>query len=156
MKTFLVALMALIASTEAVQFISPDGKWMPDHYSTGDDDQLMKNLIEQGLAFTKDKGFDDKYPFMTKKGCGCSQQACTCCMTRHTHYWIDKPGAYAAAREIVGVNLHMEGDKLQKFLNENFDDLWTKYDVIKTGWIEGERMSMFYKELMGDWKISIQ
>ena len=38
-----------------------DGKWIPDRYSTGDDDQLMKNLIEQGLAYTKDPGFTDKY-----------------------------------------------------------------------------------------------
>ena len=119
MKQFLIAVLALTAGiTQAVhiesdsEYISADGKWMPDQYSSGDDDQLMKNLIEKGLAFTKDKGFDDKYPFMTKKGCGCSQQACTCCMTRHTHYWIDKTGAYAAAREIVGTNLHLSGDKL--------------------------------------------
>ena len=116
MKKFLLAAVAMISVCQAMnietQFIGPDGKWMPDHYSTGDDDQLMKNLIEKGLAFTKDKGFDDKYPFMTKKGCGCTQKSCTCCMTRHTHYWIDKAGAYAAAREIVGVNLHLEGAKL--------------------------------------------
>ena len=155
MKTFLFALVALIATTQAVNFISSDGKWMPDHYSTGDDDQLMKNLIEQGLAFTKDKGFDDKYPFMTKKGCGCTQQSCVCCMTKHTHYWIDKAGAYAAAREIVGVNLHLEGRNLQQYLADHFEDMWAKYDVIKTGWVEVERMSMFYKELMGDWKIAI-
>ena len=52
MKTFLFALVALIATAQAANFISSDGKWMPDHYSTGDDDQLMKNLIEQGLAYT--------------------------------------------------------------------------------------------------------
>ena len=65
-----------MAMTQAVQvynkFITEGGKWMPDQYSTGDDDQLMKNLIDKGLAFTKDKGFDDKYPFKTIKGCGCS------------------------------------------------------------------------------------
>jgi len=77
-------------------------------------------------------------------------------MTRHTHYWIDRAGALAAAREIVGVNLHMEGDKLNNYLNEKFDEMWNKYDVIKTGWVEVERMSMFYKELMGDWTIAIQ
>ena len=37
-----------------------------------------------------------------------------------------------------------------------FEELWGKYDVIKTGWVEIERMSMFYKELMDDWTISIQ
>ena len=38
-----------------------NGTWIPDRYSTGDDDQLMKNLIEQGIAYTKDPGFTDKY-----------------------------------------------------------------------------------------------
>ena len=33
-------------------------------------------------------------------------------MTQHTHFWVDKKGAYGAAKEIVGVNLHLEGDKL--------------------------------------------
>ena len=42
---------------------SSNGKWIPDRYATEDDDQLMKNLIEQGLAYTKDKGFSQKYPF---------------------------------------------------------------------------------------------
>ena len=77
-------------------------------------------------------------------------------MTRHTHYWIDKAGALGAAKEIVAVNLHMDGEKLNSYLNEKFDELWNKYDVIKTGWVEVERMSMFYKELMGDWTIAIQ
>ena len=115
MKQVLIALLAMVSMTQAVQidqklfnkFITPEGKWMPDQYSSGDDDQLMKNLIEKGLAFTKDKGFDDKYPFKTIKGCGCSQDACTCCMTRHTHFWIDKQGAFGAAKELVGVNLHL-------------------------------------------------
>ena len=116
----------------------------------------MKNLIEQGLAYTKDKGFDDKYMFKTEEGCGCSEQSCLCCMQKHTHYWIDEKGALAAAREIVGTNLHLQDQKLDAFLASNFGDLWQKYDVLKTGWIEIERMSLFYKELMGDWTISIQ
>ena len=69
--------LGLLAMIQAVQvynkYITEDGKWVPDQYSTGDDDQLMKNLIDKGLAFTKDKGFDDKYPFKTIKGCGCTQ-----------------------------------------------------------------------------------
>ena len=37
-------------------------------------------------------------------------------MTQHTHFWVDKKGAYNAAKEIVGTNLHLEGDKLDKYL----------------------------------------
>ena len=43
--------------------IASNGNWIPNRYATEDDDQLMKNLIEQGLAYTKDEGFDSKYPF---------------------------------------------------------------------------------------------
>ena len=100
------------------------GNWIPDKYSTDDDDQLMKNLIEQGLAFTKDVGFTDKYQFKTEPGCGCSPDACDCCMKKHTHFWIDRQGALDAAKEVVGVNLHMQGDKLSGYLAEHFDDTW--------------------------------
>ena len=47
-------------------------------------------------------------------------------MTQHTHFWVDKKGAYNAAKEIVGTNLHLEGDKLDKYLNETdkFEQMW--------------------------------
>ena len=115
----------------------------------------MKNLIEQGLAFTKDKGFNDKYLFKTTPGCGCSEQSCMCCMKRQTHFWIDRKGAYDAAKEIVGTNLHMQGPKLQKYLDENFDEVWNKYNILNTGWVEIEQMSSFYKQLMNDYTIAL-
>ena len=82
-------------------------------------------------------------------------------MQKHTHYWIDRKGAYDAAVEIVGTNLHLEGDKLDNYLNSKvegprFDNLWKKIDVLGTGWIEIERMAMFYKTLMDDYAVSIQ
>ena len=76
-------------------------------------------------------------------------------MQKHTHFWVDHDGALGAAKEIVGVNLRLEGPKLQEFLDLNFEPLWKKQDVLGTGWIEVERMSSFYKELMGDVSISI-
>ena len=164
-KLIIIALIGLLGSTQAITddkkmvskgSVTKDGKWIPEHYSTGDDDQLMKNLIEQGLAYTKDKGFTDKYVFKTDKGCGCSEKSCLCCMQKHTHWWIDKAGALAAAQELVAQNMRLEGSKLTQYLNDKFPDLWDKYDVLKTGWVEIERMSMFYKELMDDWKVSIQ
>ena len=41
--------------------VAKNGVWIPERYATGDDDQLMKQLIEEGLAYTKDKDFDPKY-----------------------------------------------------------------------------------------------
>ena len=52
--------------------------------------------------------------------------------------------------------MHMEGEKLDNYIGENFPDLWKKYEVLGTGWIEIERMALFYKELMGDWKVALQ
>ena len=58
MKQILAISLALLGFAQAMQlettthFITTEGKWVPDQYSTGDDDQLMKNLIDKGLAFT--------------------------------------------------------------------------------------------------------
>ena len=77
-------------------------------------------------------------------------------MQKHTHYWVDKKGALKAAYEIVRSNLHLDGAKLKAYIDENFPFLWEKHDVLKTGWIEIDRMARFYKELLKDWTINIQ
>ena len=77
-------------------------------------------------------------------------------MQKHTHWWVDEAGALGAAKELVGTNMHMEGEQLKGYLSEHFPEIWKKYDVLGTGWIEVERMALFYKELMGDWKVAIQ
>ena len=41
-------------------------------------------------------------------------------------------------------------------MNENFPAMWEKYEVIGNGWIEVERMALFYKDLLKDYTISIQ
>ena len=132
-----------------------NGVWIPERYATGDDDQLMRSLIEEGLAYTKDKDFDPKYELKTIEGCGATKEACLCCMQKHTHYWVDEAGALAAGNEIVSTNLHLAGEKLTSFMGNNFPEMWTKYDVLKTGWIEVDRMALFYKDLMGDATIAI-
>ena len=60
------------------------------------------------------------------EGFKASEAACLCCMQKHTHYWVDYNGALAAAAEIVGVNLHLSGPKLDDFLKLNFDTVWKK------------------------------
>ena len=79
-----------------------------------------------------------------------------CCMEKHTHFWIDRKGAYSAAKEIVGTNLHFsDSAKVEEFLGDNFEAEWKKVDVMQSGWVEVERMSSFYKNIMGDVTISI-
>ena len=62
-------------------------------------------------------------------------------MQKHTHWWIDEKGALGAGKEIVGTNLHMQGDKLDKYMNEHFSEMWAKTNVLGTGWVEIERMA---------------
>ena len=52
--------------------LTTDGaRWIPDRYSTDSDDQLMRTLIEQGIAYTKDNGpHKTNYQFTTKEDCG--------------------------------------------------------------------------------------
>ena len=86
---------------------------IPAHYSSADGDQLMKLLIEKGFAKEKEDNIDKK--------CGCD---CTCCQARHSQYWIDRKGARIAAKEYVGKNLHLSGQKLEDYLNVHFEDKW--------------------------------
>ena len=79
-----------------------------------------------------------------------------CCMEKHTHYWIDRKGAYDAAKEIVATNLHFtDPKKVNEFLADNFEAEWKKVNVMNNGWVEVERMASFYKNIMGDVTISI-
>ena len=52
---------------------------------------------------------------------------------------------------------------MKAFLNEigefggtHFENTWKKHDVLETGWIEIERMALFYKELLGDYTVNLQ
>ena len=79
-----------------------------------------------------------------------------CCMEKHTHYWIDRKGAFDAAKEIVATNLHFtDAKKVNEFLADNFEAEWKKVNVMNNGWVEVERMASFYKNIMGDVTISI-
>ena len=66
-----------------------------------------------------------------------------CCMEKHTHFWIDRKGAYAAAKEIVGTNLHFtDSAKVDEFLGDNFEAEWKKVDG-KGEWNSKKRQTKF-------------
>ena len=52
--------------------------------------------------------------------------------------------------------MHLEGQKLDDFLQVNFAEKWMQFDVLQTGEIEIEQMSSLLKQTMGDMTISIQ
>ena len=104
----------------------------------------MRLLIEKKFAKEKEDDIDKK--------CGCD---CTCCQARNSQYWIDHKGAKTAAREYVGKIMRLEGQKLDDFINVNFEDKWAQFDVLKAGQIEIEQMSSLLKQTMGDMTIPL-
>ena len=89
----------------------------------------MRLLIEKNFAKEKEDTVN-----MDKK-CGCD---CNCCQKRQSQYWIDHKGARTAAKEYVGKNLRLSGDKLEEYLNFHFEEKWYNFDVLKEGIIEIE------------------
>ena len=140
MKAILTLLVSIIAASE----ISESPLSIPAHFSTEKDDQLMRMLITKGFAKEKEDNIDKK--------CGCD---CTCCQARSSQYWINHDGAKKAAREYVGKNLRLSGDKLEDYLNVHFEDKWYQFDVLQVGMIEIEQMSSLLKQTMGDMTIPI-
>ena len=94
------------------------------------------------------------------KDCGCD---CGCCNMNHyktktqaPQYWIDKAGAEKAAKELLTRNMKLTGEKLTEYMNFHFYELWDHYDVLKSNMVEIERMAIFYKTLLKDFKLNIQ
>ena len=143
MKYFALIALVCFAVTSATQVVEGAPE-IPPRYDTSDGDQLMKLLISKGFAKEKEDNIDQQ--------CGCD---CTCCQARNSQYWIDQKGAMTAAKAYVSKNLHLEGPKLDDYLNIHFYDKWEQFDVLKTGQLEIEQMSSFLKQVMGDMTIPI-
>ena len=69
---------------------------------------------------------------------------------------MDKTHTLTVAKELVGEYKKLAGAKLDEYINLNFYDLWEHFDVNKTGLIEIERMSQFYKMLLKDMALELQ
>ena len=88
--------------------------------------------------------------------CGCDCECCKEHQPKLTQYWMDKKGALAVAKELVGEHLKLSGAKLDDYINYNFYDVWDHFDVNKTGLLEIERMSQFYKMMLKDMTLELQ
>ena len=69
---------------------------------------------------------------------------------------MDKTHSLAVAKELVSEHKNLTGKQLEEYVNLNFYDLWDHFDVNKTGLIEIERMSQFYKMLLKDMTLELQ
>ena len=82
--------------------------------------------------------------------CGCD---CDCChehQPKLTQYWMDKKGSLSVAKEILTEKKKLSGQVLEDYINLHFGSLWEHFDVNKSGLVEIERMSQFYKMLLND------
>ena len=141
MKVLQLAIFALISVSGMEQKVQD----IPDRFSTVNDDALMRLLITKNFAKEKEDNIDQK--------CGCD---CTCCQKRNSQYWINREGAYKAAKEYASTHLRLKGDKLNELMQVNFADKWMQFDVLGRGEIEIEQMSSLLKQTMGDMTIPIQ
>ena len=149
-------------------------------YLSDQDDKLMNRLILTGHAVVLEKNFngtmessDDSYcgcncrccfdlqaegksEDQCSKSCGCDCECCKAHQSKLTQYWMDKTHTLSVAKELVGEYKKLAGAKLDEYINLNFYDLWEHFDVNKTGLIEIERMSQFYKMLLKDMALELQ
>ena len=146
-------------------------------YLSDQDDKLMNRLILDGYALVLESdpmvsGDDShcgcncgccfnmqavgKSQDQCTKECGCDCECCSENKSKQTQYWMDKKGTEKVARELVTEWLKKTGKDLDTFMMIKFDELWDHFDVNKTGLVEIERMSQFYKMLLGDMTLDLQ
>ena len=68
---------------------------------------------------------------------------------------MNKKGALAEARTLLAEYKHLKGKELEDYITYNFDDQWNYYDVTKSGLIEIERMSQFYRTFLKDMTLDL-
>ena len=100
---------------------------VPDRFETEADDTLMRSLYKN-------------YATEGQKKDG----------TPNGHYWVNKKNAEAVSREVIATHLGLKGGDADGFIKENFESLWTRYDVNEDGFLEIDRMPAFLRALCGN------
>lgn len=140
-------------------------------YLTESDDKLMNRLIFDGHAMVLESdpmlSRDDSYCgfncgccfglqaegkslAQSTMDCGCDCECCQNTQRKTTQYWINKDSCLQVGKEILADKKKLSGKDLDEYVNMNFGELWDHFDVNKSGLVEIERMSQFYKMLLKD------
>ena len=99
---------------------------------------------------------EGKTKALCSQECGCD---CVCCeenQRKLTQYWMDKKGASEVAKQLATEYKSLKGKELDDYMSLNFDETWDHFDVNRTGLVEIERMSSFYKQFLKDYKLDLQ
>ena len=59
-------------------------------------------------------------------------------------------------KELLAEHKKLSGQEMDDYINFNFGELWDHFDVNKTGLVEIERLSQFYKMLLKDMTLDLQ
>ena len=98
---------------------------IPDRFEAESDDTLMKSMYKSYAT----EGRKDGLPT--------------------GHFWVTKGDAMRAATEVATNNLGLKGDQAKSFVNQNFPELWERYDVNEEGQVDVDRMPQFLRTFCG-------
>jgi len=98
---------------------------IPDRFESEADDTLMRSLYKNYATEGESNGLPNG------------------------HFWVTTDNAKRVAKEVVETHLGMKGESADGYLNENFANLWAKYDVNEEGRVEVDRMPMFLRAMCG-------
>ena len=66
-----------------------------------------------------------------------------------------KMNAYQTAFEILDTHLGLKGAEAQKYLDQYFDKTWDHFNTANDGEIEADRMSGFFRFLVGNMQVTL-
>mmetsp|Transcript_14455 Transcript_14455/g.24679 ORF Transcript_14455/g.24679 Transcript_14455/m.24679 type:complete len:117 (-) Transcript_14455:127-477(-) len=97
-----------------------------DNYNGGDNDEFIKQMIED---------YGSKGPKTLSNPSGII---------------LTKFNSGSAVRHFAQSALGLSGENLEKFMQEEYNEAWSKYDVNKEGQIPETMLPLFFKSLVGD------
>jgi hypothetical protein len=101
-------------------------KTMMDEYTGADNDDFMKKIVED---FSTKQEATDANPGGVV---------------------LTKFNGEPASRRFVEASLHIDGEKLDKFMASEFPNAWKKYDVNNEGYIQEAVVPTYLRSLLGD------
>ena len=106
---------------------------VPSHFESESDDALMRSIIMNYALELKDP--------KTKQPTGV--------------FVVDRDGAYAVAREVIGTHFKFSGEKLEAYFKEHVPEEWQKINVGGKGYVEAERIPMYLRSIVNSQELGI-
>lgn len=104
---------------------------VPGRFSAESDDRLMNSLISKYAL----EGNSNGKP--------------------NGHFFLNREGVTAVAKEVVQTHLGFKGEKLNSYLKQNLPGLWERYDVMGEGNLDADRVAVLLRQLLGQVEIAI-